>query len=189
MSALFLERARAALFFSSSPHTFRLRMIFSIVVFAPLGKMAKSLPVVRIATHKVIVSVDAVFGVELLATTLAGKHIATVLQILCWLSICKDLKALSQTLQCEPKSAHSCPITLNNRYNGVPWQKGPRVFFTNMPSSTTRLSSTIPYLLFPSISYSSSSSSFFFSSSSSSSCSFKEVWKASSPSLLSCRDL
>ena len=39
---------------------------------------------------------------------------------------------------------------------------------TNMPSSTTRLSSTIPYLLFPPISYSSSSSSFFFSSSSSS---------------------
>ena len=45
-------------------------------------------------------------------------------------------------------------------------QKGP-----NMPSSTTRLSSTIPYLLFPSISYSSSSSSFFSSSSSSSSSS------------------
>jgi hypothetical protein len=35
--------------------------------------------VVRLAEHKLIVSVDAVFGVELLATTLAGKHIATVL--------------------------------------------------------------------------------------------------------------
>ena len=76
MSALFLELARAALFFSSSPHTFRLRMIFSIVVLAPLGEVAKSLPVVRLATHKLIVSVDAVVGVELLAT---GKHIATVL--------------------------------------------------------------------------------------------------------------
>ena len=42
--------------------------------------MAKTLPVVSLATHKLIVSVDAVVGVELLATTLAGKHIATVLQ-------------------------------------------------------------------------------------------------------------
>ena len=41
MSALFLELARAALFFSSSPHTFRLRMIFSIVVLAPLGEVEK----------------------------------------------------------------------------------------------------------------------------------------------------
>ena len=63
MSALFLELARAALFFSSSPHTFRLRMIFSIVVLALLGEVAKSLPVVRLATHKLIVSVDAVVGV------------------------------------------------------------------------------------------------------------------------------
>ena len=41
--------------------------------------MAKTLPEVRLATHKVIVSGDAVVGVELLATTLAGKHVATVL--------------------------------------------------------------------------------------------------------------
>ena len=79
MYALFLKLARAALFVSSSPHMFRLRMIFSIVVLAPLGEVAKSLPVVRLATHKLIVSVDAVLGLELLATTLAGKHIATVL--------------------------------------------------------------------------------------------------------------
>ena len=82
MSAIFWgcpELARTALFFSSPPHTFRLRMIFSIVVLAPLGEVAKSLPVVRLATHKLTVYVDAVLGVELLATTLAGKHIATVL--------------------------------------------------------------------------------------------------------------
>ena len=79
MSALFLELARIILFLSSSPHTFRLRMISSIVVLAPHGEVAKTLPVVRLATHKLIVSVDAVVGVELLATTLAGKHIATVL--------------------------------------------------------------------------------------------------------------
>ena len=79
MSALFVELARTILFLSSSPHTFRLRMISSIVVLAPHGEVAKTLPVVRLATHKLIVSVDAVVGVELLATTLAGKHMATVL--------------------------------------------------------------------------------------------------------------
>ena len=63
MSALFLELDRAVLFFSSSPHTFRLRMISSMVVLAPLGKLAKTLPVVRLATHKLIMSVDAVVGV------------------------------------------------------------------------------------------------------------------------------
>ena len=50
-----------------------------MVVLAPHGEVAKTLPVVRLATHKLIVSVDAVFWVELLATTLAGRHIATVL--------------------------------------------------------------------------------------------------------------
>ena len=79
MSALFLELARTVLFLSSSPHTFRLRMISSMVVLAPHGEVAKTLPVVRLATHKLIVSVDAVVGVELLATTLTGKHMATVL--------------------------------------------------------------------------------------------------------------
>ena len=34
---------------------------------------------VWLATHKLIVSVDAVVGVEILATTLAGQHIANVL--------------------------------------------------------------------------------------------------------------
>ena len=49
-----------------------------MVVIAPHGEVAKT-PVVKIATHKLIVSVDAVVGVELLATTLAGKSMATVL--------------------------------------------------------------------------------------------------------------
>ena len=44
-----------------------------------MTEVAKILPVVRLATHKLIVSADAVVGVTLLATTLAGKHIATVL--------------------------------------------------------------------------------------------------------------
>ena len=50
-----------------------------MVVLAPHGEVAKTLPVVRLATHKLIVSVHAVLWVELLAATLAGKHMATVL--------------------------------------------------------------------------------------------------------------
>ena len=44
-----------------------------MVVLAPHGEVAKTLLVVRLATHKFILSVDAVVGVELLATTLGGK--------------------------------------------------------------------------------------------------------------------
>ena len=44
-----------------------------------MTEKAKILPVVRLATHELIVSADAVVGVTLLATTLAGKHMATVL--------------------------------------------------------------------------------------------------------------
>ena len=50
-----------------------------VVVLAPHGEVAKPFPVVRLATHKLIVFVDAVVWVKLLATTLAGKHMATVL--------------------------------------------------------------------------------------------------------------
>jgi hypothetical protein len=56
-----------------------MRMISTMMVLAPHGDVAKTLPVVRLATHKLIVIVDAIVGVELLATTLAGKHMATVL--------------------------------------------------------------------------------------------------------------
>ena len=48
-------------------------------VLAPHGDVANSLCMVRLATHKLIVSIDAAVGVELLATTLAGNHFATVL--------------------------------------------------------------------------------------------------------------
>ena len=40
------------------------------MVLAPYGEVAKYIPVVRLATYKLLVSVDAVVGVELLATTL-----------------------------------------------------------------------------------------------------------------------
>ena len=65
MSALFLELKRTVLFLSSP--------------LAPQGEVAKYLPVVRLATKKLLVSVDAVVGLELLPTTLADKHMATVL--------------------------------------------------------------------------------------------------------------
>ena len=88
MSALFLELARTVLFLSSSHHAFRFRMISSMVVLAPHAEVAKTLPVVRLATHKFHVSVDAVVQVELLDTTFADKHMATVLPnfvlVRCW---------------------------------------------------------------------------------------------------------
>ena len=65
MSALFLELARTVLFLSS-----------------PLGphvKDAKALPVVRLATKKLLMSVEVVVGLKLLGTTLADKHMATML--------------------------------------------------------------------------------------------------------------
>ena len=50
-----------------------------MVVLAPHGEVAETLPVVRLVTHKLILSVDAVVGDELLATTLSGKYMSTVL--------------------------------------------------------------------------------------------------------------
>ena len=41
--------------------------------------VAKSLPVLRLETKKLLLSVDDVVGPELLATTIANKHLATVL--------------------------------------------------------------------------------------------------------------
>ena len=93
MSALFLELDKTVLFLSSSPLMFRWRMISSMVALAPNGEVAKALPVVRLATHKLIVSVDAVVGVELLATTLAGKHMATVLLNLVLVRLWQKLKS------------------------------------------------------------------------------------------------
>ena len=45
----------------------------------PTWRSGKSFPVGRLATYKLLVSVDAVVGVEILATTLADKHMVTVL--------------------------------------------------------------------------------------------------------------
>ena len=45
---------------------------------APNGEVGKSPTVVRLATKKLCVSIYAVVGLELLATTLADKHLAAV---------------------------------------------------------------------------------------------------------------
>ena len=79
MSALFLDLARTVLFLSFSLLTFILRIISSMVVIASHGKVVKVFPVVRLVTHKLLVFVEAVVDLELLATTIADKHMATVL--------------------------------------------------------------------------------------------------------------
>ena len=48
---------------------------------APHGEVTKALPLVRLAIKKLLVSVDAVVGLKLFATTLADKHMAAVLPI------------------------------------------------------------------------------------------------------------
>ena len=69
-------------FTSSLPNTICLS---AMVVLAPHGEVEKALPVERLATHKLLVSVDDVVG---LATTLADKYMATVLLncvlVKCW---------------------------------------------------------------------------------------------------------
>ena len=65
MSALFLELDKIVLFLYSP--------------IAPHGEAAKALSVVRLATKRNLVSVGAVVGLELLATTLADKHMSTFL--------------------------------------------------------------------------------------------------------------
>ena len=135
MSAHFLELPRIILFLSSSPNTFRLRMISSIVVLAPYGEVAKTLPEVRLATHKVIVSGDAVVGVELLATTLAGKHVATVLpnfvmarhlqRLESFITDITEVNFLSLSLML-------CPPTLIPSSNNM-------ISFTNLPTTVVHV--------------------------------------------------
>ena len=58
-----------------------------MVVLAQHGEVAKAFPVVRLAIHMLLVSVDAMVGLELLATILAVKHMANVLPNVlarCW---------------------------------------------------------------------------------------------------------
>ena len=69
------------------------------MALAGLREITKVLPVARLSRHKFLVSVHVVVGLKLLATTIAVTHRATVLPNLVLVSVGKDLKALSQTLQ------------------------------------------------------------------------------------------
>ena len=62
-----------------------------MMVLAQHGEVAKAFPVVMLAIHMLLVSVDAMVGLELLATN-------TWLMCcqMCLLGVGKDLKALSQ---------------------------------------------------------------------------------------------
>ena len=79
MSALFLELARTILFLSASPPHVQIEDDLLNGGPCPTWRTSKTLPVVRLAKHKLSVSVGAVVRVELLATTLSGKHMVTVL--------------------------------------------------------------------------------------------------------------
>ena len=65
MSALFIKLDKTVLFLSS--------------LLAPHVEVASALHAMRLAPKKVLVSDDAVVGLELIATNLAYKHMATVL--------------------------------------------------------------------------------------------------------------
>ena len=54
-------------------------ILFLISPLAPHVEVANALPVMRLATKKLLFSVDAVVGLELLSKTLADKHMATLL--------------------------------------------------------------------------------------------------------------
>ena len=99
MSALFLELTRTALFLSSP--------------LALNGEVAKALPVMRLATKNLLVFVDAVVGLEFLATTLADKHMATVLPNCVLVRRSQRLESLVTDITgVNPLSHVLCPTTL-----------------------------------------------------------------------------
>ena len=65
-----------------------------MIVLAQHGEFTQSLPVVRIATHKLLVYVDAVDWVELLATNLSDKHMAIQLSNFVLVRRCPRLESL-----------------------------------------------------------------------------------------------
>ena len=97
MSALFLELVRTVLFLSSSPHTFRLRMISSMVVLAPDGEVAKTLLWWGLPHKSLLCLLMMLLGLNFLTQPLQANTWPLCCQILCWLE--KDLTTLSQTLQ------------------------------------------------------------------------------------------
>ena len=72
------------------------------MVLAIHREVAKTIPVARLATHTLIVSVDAIVGLELLFTTLADKHIVNVLQNFVLVKSWKRLESLDRHYRGEP---------------------------------------------------------------------------------------
>ena len=81
MSALFLEMVRTIRFLSYSPLRFRFGFISSMVDLVPCGDVAKPLPAAReaLAMRKLLGSVAAFVGLQLITSTLGDKHMAIVL--------------------------------------------------------------------------------------------------------------
>ena len=118
MSALFQDLARTVLFLSSSPHTFRLRMISSMVVFILWWGFPHT---------SLLCLLMLLLGLNFLQQPLQANTLPLWCQILCWLGICKELKALSQTLQGWTLSL-SCPPTLIPSSDNI-------ISLTNLPST------------------------------------------------------
>ena len=85
-----------------------------MVVLALHEKVVKALPVVRLATHKLLKSVDAAVGLELLATTLADKHMVTMLPNFVLIRHWQGHESLVTTL-----SLVFCPTTLIPSSNNI----------------------------------------------------------------------
>ena len=100
-----------------------------MVVLALYVEVAKTLHAMRLATHKIIVSVDAVVRVKLLATTHAGKHMATVLPNFV---LARQLQRLESFVTdftgVNPLSLVLCPSTQ------IPFSND-MIFLTNLPST------------------------------------------------------
>ena len=76
------------------------------LAFARLGEVEKVFLMVRLTTCKLLLSVHNVVGLKLLATAIGVKHRASVLPNLVLVSVGKNLKALSQTLQVQTFSVY-----------------------------------------------------------------------------------
>ena len=91
---------------------FRLMTISLIMVLAPHGEVAKALPVVRLATNNLLVFVGAVVLIELLATILADKHMATVLSHFVLVRRWQRLESLVTDIKGMNPLSLSCALSL-----------------------------------------------------------------------------
>ena len=122
MSALFLDLARTF----SSPLPPHVQIEDDLLNCGPC-------PVVRLAQHKPIVSVDAVLGMEIFATNLACKHITTVLQNFVLARHLQRLESfVTDITGVNPLFLVICPPTL------IP-SSDKMISLTNLPSTTADL--------------------------------------------------